>query len=343
MYQNHCAKTFVNLCSRCSSFGKAISPATSNGFSRLLRPTLAIALVSTAVIGCTPAHAQTDSLYVSNPYGGSVTSFDSSGAGTPFVTGVFGNALGVAISGGNLYVADQGQGYIDKYNGNGVGSIFYDTLPNTPIALAADNAGNIYATTYSGVLKINSSGVASQFNVSGDLSGAFGMAYYDGNVYVSNANYNTIEEFNSAGVGHQFNVSGDLNAPIGLAFDSSGNLYVANVGDNTIEEFNSSGVGTQFNVSGDLNSPQGLAFDNAGNLFVGNSGDGTIEEFNSSGVGTQFNTTPNPGSVAFLAFGELTSSNVASTPEPGLLGLFSSLSLAGIGFIVRHKRKLQAV
>jgi sugar lactone lactonase YvrE len=97
---------------------------------------------------------------------------------------------------------------IERFTPGGVGSVFTNTV--SPIGLAFDSAGNLYA---------------------------------------ANRDVNMIEKFTPGGVGSVFANTG-LNSPIGLAFDSAGNLYAANYADNTIEQFTPGGIGSVFANTG---------------------------------------------------------------------------------------------
>ena len=96
--------------------------------------------------------------------------------------------MGIAVDqNGNLYVANQGDNTIEKFNSSGQGTVFTSSGLNQPIGPAFDSGGNLYA---------------------------------------ANAGSSTIEKFNSSAQGTLFANSG-LSNPVGIAFDSSGNLFMA--------------------------------------------------------------------------------------------------------------------
>ena len=142
---------------------------------------------------------------------------------------------------GTLYVANSGNDTIEKFDTNGVASVFVaddgsGSILDTPEGLAFDSAGNLYVS--------NDAGTGSNF----------------------------IEEFAPSGTHKTFATDpGDgsvLNSPNALAFDSAGNLYVVNETENsTIEKFTHDGTPSTF-VSSGLDDAEALAFDTASNLYV---------------------------------------------------------------------------
>jgi sugar lactone lactonase YvrE len=135
----------------------------------------------------------------------------------------------------NLYTGNS-YNTIEKFNTNGVGSIFADSGIYNPEGLTFDSSGNLYVASYSNnrIYKFDPSGNGSFF--AGSLT----------------------SQTNSG-----------VSFPIGLAFDSSGNLYVADHGTGTIESENSSGRGTFF-ASTTAGNAVGLAIFNPepGSLLV---------------------------------------------------------------------------
>lgn len=174
------------------------------------------------------------SLYASSGNGNSIQKFTFTNGTLSMTSAQFGPAIGsptgIAFNGGNLYVGDGQDSYIQEITPGGVGSTFANTN---------DNSGP-------------------NMGVAGGL--AFDKA---GNLYIAKST-NTIEKITPDGVKSVFNqsfTSGDLSDPRGLVFDDAGNLYVANHGDSTIEMFNSAGVGSLFaDSSNELNQPTGLTF-----------------------------------------------------------------------------------
>ncbi len=283
---------------------------------RLSRPRTKTILAVTAawfalswVVLADPCTNRAENLFVANAGNNTIVKINSSGTITVFASaGIDGPSAGGLTfdSAGNLYVSNyagsnNGSGYIEEFNTNGVGTVFASGL-SYPQGLAFDSAGNLFVADNGGQIdEFNTNGVGTVF--ASTQYSPIGLAFdKDENLYVVIQSNNSIEEFNTNGVGTVF-ASSTVNYTDyadGLAFDENGNLYVANSGNGTIEEFDTNGVGTVF-ASG-LNSPQGLAFDSAGNLYVANYGNGTIEEFDTNGVGTTFvSGLDEPISIAIIS------------------------------------------
>ncbi len=94
--------------------------------------------------------------------------------------------IGLAFdSSGNLYVANNANNTIEKFDSNGNGTVFASSGLDNPAGLAFDSGGNLY---------------------------------------VANFNANDIEKFDASGQGSVFALSTDAFEPTGLAFSSSGDL-----------------------------------------------------------------------------------------------------------------------
>ena len=199
---------------------------------------------------------------------------------------------GVALdSSGNLYVANDGNNTITKFDSHGNYLGVFASGLNQPAAIAFDASGNLYVVNggASTIVKITPQGVSSAF-VSSGLSSPQGIAIGpNGNIYVSNQGDNSIREITPAGVMSTFYTDGSwtiVDQVEGLAFDASGNLYVASYRTNSIEKITPAGVATLFasnpSPASDPNDPNnptdpeglynpiGLAFDSHGDLFAGN-------------------------------------------------------------------------
>ena len=198
---------------------------------------------------------------------------------------------GVPLSSGpppaveTLYAANGSDKTITKFTTNGVSSLFASTGPSTPLGLAFDTAGNLYAAVSGDkILKFTPEGAQSVFADTLLVTPAGLAVDGAGNLYVANNGNHTIAKFTSAGVGSIFAASG-LTGPTGLAFDGAGNLYVAN-GNSRIMKFTPEGVGSFFAETGLY--PTGLAFDRAGNLYAALAGGYSIQKFTPEGVSSVF-------------------------------------------------------
>jgi sugar lactone lactonase YvrE len=180
----------------------------------------------------------------------------------------FNQPTGIALYGGNLYVADScnyrirkiviASGAVTTLAGTGSLSALY------PERITVDGSGNLYVTeSFSSnryIRKIDASGVIT--NLAGSGSGyadgtgtaakfnqPTGIALYGGNLYVADANNNRIREIviasgavtTLAGDGTEGYADGTgtaakFNGPWDVAADGTGNLYVADYGNYCIRK-----------------------------------------------------------------------------------------------------------
>jgi sugar lactone lactonase YvrE len=241
-----------------------------------------------------------------------------------------------------IYVADPFAGEIDKFDTNGVGSVFARTSLSNPGGIAYDKFGNLFVANGGDntIEKFTPDGKFSIF-VADDgslFSDPQGLAFdTNGNLYVTGSG-GDIVEFNTNAQSFVFAAddgSGTiLNNPVGLAFDKAGNLFVANSGINTIEKFTPGGTPSTFVADPGngsvLNSPGYLAFDKAGNLYVAKLG-GEIDRFTPAGslspVGNAL------ASVGGLAFDGASNLYVASIGA-GFNSIIQRFSPTGTGGII---------
>ena len=159
------------------------------------------------------------------------------------------------ILSGNVYVADNANYRIQKFDSNGnyitqwgSGGIG-DGQFNSPIGVAVDSSGNVYiADTLSRIEKFDSNGTF-------------------------------LAKWGSWGIG-----DGQFKDPEGVAVDSAGNVYVADWGNRRIQKFDSNGTflakwGSKGSGDGQFNSPIGVAVDSSGNVYVADSIDSRIQKF----------------------------------------------------------------
>ncbi len=232
-------------------------------------------------------------------------------AGTPFVSGSadgtgsaaqFSFPGGVAAdSAGNIYVADTGNRTLRKITPAGAvttlaglaGAPLWNpldgpmpSLDGTGSAarfislhgLAADAAGNLYATDENTIRKITPSGMVTTFAGTAG-SGNWGSADGTGSAARFNAAY-------------------------GVSADAAGNVYVADTWNNTIRKITSAGTVTTLaglaagyppaagsvgatDGAGSvarLNFPQSVAVDTAGNLYVADTHNNTIRKITAAGI-----------------------------------------------------------
>ena len=254
-------------------------------------------------------------------------------------------------TGGNLYVADQGDGgpsaglYMVGPGGGAVGSAAVTTIVSgIPYAygVALDSSGNIYMAPYFANEEIleftpNGSGGFTQSTFYTALNNTtnpppgtyfhpFALAFdSQGNLYDGDAGTTrttqgaNIYEISPKGSTITSFASG-LSQAYGLAFDKKGDLWEANFGTGQVNEFSSTGM--LLNTISGLTSPVGLAFDANGDLWVAenggsteDNGKGSIAEYSTAAgsFGTLLNQITGLDGVAGLAFGP-----VGAAPASGI-------------------------
>jgi tripartite motif-containing protein 71 len=222
---------------------------------------------------------------------------------------------GIAVDkDGNLYVLDESNFRIQKFDGTGkplakwgmVGSgdgqfAFYSDGINS---LAVDGQGNVYVTDGDNhrVQKFDSNGqFLTKWGLAGTGDGQFsipsGIAVdSQGNVYVADltlfgeiariqkfdSNGRFLTQWGSAGTG-----DGQFNACCSVAVDGQGNVYASDALSHRIQKFDTSGkflakFGSPGSGDGEFNGPGGLAVDAQGNVYVADFHNNRIQKFDST-------------------------------------------------------------
>ena len=223
--------------------------------------------------------------------------------------GQFTGPQGLAIdSSNNVYVADQINSRIEKFDGNGSFLTQWGSFGsgngqfNGPEGIAIDSSNNVYVTDFSNdrVEKFDGNGnYLTQWGSQGTGNGQFrdpgGIAVdSSNNVYVADGSNSRIEKFDGNGNyltqwGSFGSGNGQFEDPFGIAVDSSNNVYVVDNSNSRVEKFDSNGnFLTTWGSSGSGNSqfqyPQGIALDSGNNVYVADSGNDRIEKFTSNGI-----------------------------------------------------------
>jgi sugar lactone lactonase YvrE len=218
--------------------------------------------------------------------GNGITGYTDSGG--VITAAEFNHPWGMAMAGGNLYIADHinsairkigASGIISTYAGNtiygfsGDGGPATDAMMRRPAGIAADAAGNVFFTDMSDnrIRKIDTSGIIT--TIAGN-----GLRGYSGDGSVA--------------------TNASLNGPAGIALDAVGNIFIADSGNNVIRKIDAAGTITTFagtgasGYTGDggpaaaatLSGPLGIATDPAGNLFIADYLNNVVRKVNTSAV-----------------------------------------------------------
>ncbi len=222
-----------------------------------------LAMLGSALVFAAPAGASTwDRAWGKNVNGGGVfgvcTVAASCLAGS---SGGLGGEMNVAVAiatdaSGNVYLADQNNSRIQKFNSSGTWERAWGKNVN---------GGGVF-----GVCTVAASCLAGTTGgLGGELSTPNGVATdASGNVYVAELGNNRIQKFNSSGTwerawgknvngggvfgvctvaascqaGSAGGLGGEMNFPIGVATDSAGSVYVADAANQRIQKFDSTGT-----------------------------------------------------------------------------------------------------
>ncbi|MBI3647631.1 MAG: hypothetical protein HY240_02560, partial [Actinobacteria bacterium] len=267
--------------------------------------------------------------WVTSSSGGTITVYDATGAvvagpyaGSGSGSGQLSGPQGVAIApagapnAGKVYVADTGNGRIERFSSAGAYQTDWGHYPapgvmDSPKGIAVDASDNVYVTNQAqgiiqkfdknGALLAESTYGAGSGNgqlSASDVAAALAIDPSTGNLYVADTNNYRIQEFTPSLTyltqwGSFGSSDGQFNKPQGIAVDGSGDIYVADTSNNRIQEFSAPGVWVRTwgssapsagSATGAFRSPKGLAIDGSGNVWVADSGNNRIQEFGPTGV-----------------------------------------------------------
>ena len=233
-----------------------------------------------------------------------VSKWGSQGTGN----GQFNAPFGVAVDpSGNIYVSDQGNSRVEKFNSNGQFILKWgssgtgDEQFDLPGGITIDSAGNIYVADGRNhrIQKFDPSGnFLSKFGTFGQGDGQLyfpaGLVIDSfGNIWLADTSNNRVQKFTSGGVfiskfGSAGSGDGQFNAPVDIVFDTSGNIYVSDMFNQRIQKFTSSGTfitkwGSEGRLDGQFEFPRGLEIDSNDNIYVTDQNNGRIQKFNSTG------------------------------------------------------------
>ncbi len=159
-------------------------------------------------------------------------------------------------SSGNVYVGDDGNGRIQKFDSN----------------------GNF-------IVQIGTPGGASN-----QIQSVQSLAVSaSGNIYMIDSSGFSLKKYNSAGVFQYSITPATLSNPSGVAVDASDNIYISDDGDDYIKKYDTTGtylgaIGSAGTGNGQFDNISGVALDSSGNIYASDSDNYRIQKFDSSGV-----------------------------------------------------------
>jgi sugar lactone lactonase YvrE len=177
--------------------------------------------------------------------------------------GEFFGAAGLAVdSAGNLYVADRGNGRIQKLSPTGQPLGIFDDQGGAgieePFAVAVDRDGNVYAadSIFGTIIKMSPAGtqlrvIGAKGSEPGQMDGVQGLAVdASGDIFVSDTFNARIQELSATGEpiavwgsgDSQNHSAGQFFEPAGLYLDGHGVLYVADEGNKRVQRLVGAGT-----------------------------------------------------------------------------------------------------
>ncbi|MGB2862560.1 MAG: NHL repeat-containing protein [Sedimentisphaerales bacterium] len=196
---------------------------------------------------------------------------------------------------GNVYVADNGNHRVQKFDSNGNFITKWgaqgdgDGLFVRPCGIAVDEEGDVYTLHISGIQKFTPEGKFLARWKTKDPKPSKIAVDSQSNVYVVCMRSHTVLKFDNAGKaisewGNAGSEDGRLKSPGSIALDSSGNAFVADVGNNRIQRFESEGNFLS-NWGGEAIwiGAVGLVTDASGNLYVACFGSNEVQKYNTDG------------------------------------------------------------
>jgi len=232
------------------------------------------------------------------------------------------------------FIAPDGESYVFDLKWGSYGTL-NDEL-SSPIDLAVDTSGNIWATDSGNnrIIKFDSSGnflltVGATGAGPGQLNAPQSVDVDSGgNIWVADYNNGRVQKLNSSG--QQICQIAGLSQPVGVAVDrNTGNVFVSNNGTDNIIKLDSTcaiiGVwGGPGSGKGQFNNPHSVAVDNACNVYVADYSNYRIQKFDCNG-----------GFITMWGVGGSGDSRFTLSPEfNGPLGI--EVDPAGDVFVVDH-------
>ena len=215
-------------------------------------------------------------LYVANARTITVYASGSSHAKRTIVSNVSAPAA-LAVNGGNLYVANQGNNTVSVFSPLGLHVATISSGINVPDAMAFDSAGNLYvsnrgpaAGTSSSVTVYAPGKTAPLRTIAQNVKLPLAVALDSSNdVYVANVGTNDVTVYKAGTATLLRTISQGIAVPSALAFDPSGDLYVASLVLDHVTMYKPGSASVALNISQHIDYPVALAYKD-GVLYVSN-------------------------------------------------------------------------
>jgi DNA-binding beta-propeller fold protein YncE len=205
---------------------------------------------------------------------------------------------GVYARRGNLYVADlQMRGImIFNYAEKRIRIAASDGAVQSPVAVAADESGTIYAADVAGG-KIGVYDARGIYRTSYLLEGSkpVALTVHDpsGRLYIADRAKHEVVVLGLDGkklftIGGPGEADGKFNIPLGVAVDKAGDVYVLDSGNFRVQIFDSAGnflskFGAVGDSAGKFANPKGIAVDSEGHIYVTDAAFGNFQIFDREG------------------------------------------------------------
>jgi tripartite motif-containing protein 71 len=222
--------------------------------------------------------------------------------------GRFSKPVGIGIdSSGNVYVSDQDNNRIQKFDTNGSFLTKWGSAGDGdgefsgPQGIGIDSSDYVYVADWGNnrIQKFDNNGnFLVKWGTLGDKNGEFnnphGIAIDSGDfVYVTDFFNDRVQKFTSNGTfitkwGSKGNGDGQFNNPRAIVADSLDNIYVSDA-NNRIQKFDILGRflfswGTGGTSDAQFLDPMGIGIDSSGNLFVSEWGNNRVQKFDRNGA-----------------------------------------------------------
>jgi len=200
---------------------------------------------------------------------------------------------------GNIYVMDNSNSRIQKFDSNGGYLTYWGSITGWGIAVDNNNYVYVAGSGSNTIYKFNSSGTPiTQWGGFGNGNGQFdnpdgiiidsnnnifvseeGGSGYGNRIQKFDVNGNFVLEWGSPGSG-----DGQFNAPQQVAVDQKGNVYVVDRDNHRVQKFDNNGnYLTQWGNANQLQNPCGVAVDGNDNIYIVDHSLNQIKKFNTNG------------------------------------------------------------